>query len=41
MTTLDNLTLASMLKEAIEYQDMDTFWWAIDDLEGKHEDASA
>ena len=40
MATLDNLTLAAMLKESIEYQDMDTFWWAIDDLEGKHEDVT-
>jgi hypothetical protein len=46
MDTLSPVTLAAMLKEAFDPNNndndrMDTLWWVIDELEGKHENTTA
>lgn len=38
MTTLSTMTLGVILTNAIEDQDIDSVWWVVDDLIGKHED---
>ena len=44
MTTLSPTDLGAMLRQTLENDDIDkidTLWWIVDELEGKHEDASA
>lgn len=44
MTTLSPIDLGAMLRKTLENDDIDkidTLWWIVDELEGKHEDASA
>jgi len=41
MSTLSNITLGSILREALEKQDIDALWYVVDELEGKHENITA
>jgi hypothetical protein len=44
MATLSPTTLGAMLRQTLENDDIDkidTLWWIVDELEGKHEDATA
>jgi hypothetical protein len=39
MTTISPITLGAMLRETLESDDenkIDTLWWIVDELEGKH-----
>jgi hypothetical protein len=40
MTTLSNITLGSILREALEKQDIDALWYVVDELEGKHDEVA-
>ena len=44
MATLSPITLGSMLRETLQSDDsdkIDTLYWIADELEGKHENATA
>jgi len=32
------MDLGSILAEALEKQDVDTLWWVVDELQGKHDE---
>jgi len=43
MTTLSLTTLGAMLRETLEGDDedkIDTLWWIVDELEGKHDEVA-
>jgi hypothetical protein len=44
MTTISPTTLGAMLRATLQSDDedkIDTLWWIVDELEGKHENATA
>jgi hypothetical protein len=41
MTSISPSDLGSILAEGIKDQDVDTLWWVVDELQGKHENITA